>query len=385
MRVAVLALIALLLAAPPARSTWSIVLTNTATGEVAVGTATCLEGELLKVYVPVILVGVGAAATQSQVDPTAKNKKLIVEQMLLGTAPNQIIQLLKDNDPMLKCSRQYGIADLQGRKAAFSGGCNGGWKGHVTGTDGTLTYSIQGNVLTGEPVILAARDAVLSTPGLLSDKLMAGMIAAASLGGDGRCSCLTGGPQSCGVPPQAGFEKSAHVGSMIVARFGDIDGTCIGATGCATGDYWMELNVTGYESDPDPVFVLKQQYDAFVKRKRGFVDGIASEVLVSPPYDLGGGLLGVSVELALRDLNGLPIKFGGADIQVLHAPGSAGLSGRHAVLDHQDGSYTITAVASGGAPADGAPATDLLRLVVRQGDTEATVYPWPELSFGPSR
>ena len=383
-RMPALLLTTLLILTPSARATWSIVLTDMSTGEVAVGTATCLEGFSIKAFVPVILVGVGAAATQSQVDPTAKNKKLIVEQMLLGTPPSEIIQLLKTTDALLKCSRQYGIVDMLGRKAAFSGACNGQWKGHVTGQVGSITYSIQGNVLTGEPVILAAEQAVVETEGLLSDRLMAGMIAAASLGGDGRCSCLTGSPPSCGSPPVDGFEKSAHVGSMIVARIGDTDGGCAGGTGCATGDYWMELNFSGFESDLDPVFELKQRYDGFVKRMRGQPDALASEVLVSPPQPLTAELVAVDLELDLRDLHGLPVPTGGADIAVGHAPGSAGLFHRAAVHDHGDGTYSVRLVAEAPAPPAGVgePGTDLVQLVVRQGDIEITLFPYPAVQYG---
>lgn len=375
-----LILAAMLALTPPAAATWSIVLTDTATGEVAVGTATCLDGIAIQPLVPVILVGVGAGVTQSFVDGSGGSKIKMLAGLAAGTDPKDIIEFLKKGD-LQKCSRQYGIADLQTRSFAFSGGCNGQWKGHLRGTVGTLTYSIQGNVITGEPVLLAARDAVLSTQGTMADKLMAGMVAAALMGGDGRCSCETGPPPSCGSPPVDGFSKSAHVGSMQVARVGDSNGSCSGG-GCATGDYWMNLEFTGMEADPDPVIVLHELYQDFTRRLRGLPDALKSQVLVSPPVTLPGGQVAVDLELALSDLNGLPVKHGGASLAVSHAPGSAGQFRRSVVQDHGDGSYSIRVIAP--APAEGAP-VDLVQLVVTQGDTVITLYPYPQVSYSGSR
>ncbi len=378
----ILALLASL--APNASATWSIVLTDMATGEVAVGTATCLEFLSIKKLVPVIVVGVGAGATQSQVDTTAKNKKIMVAELLKGTLPKDIIALMKQGD-ILKCSRQYGIVDLQGQSAAFSGGCNGQWKGHLKGQVGTITYTIQGNVLTGQPVIDAAEAAVIGATGTLSDRLMAGMLAAASLGGDGRCSCTTGGPQSCGSPPAGGFDKSAHIGSMILGRIGDTDAPCIASTGCAAGDYWMDLNVSDGQAGLDPVLQLQALYKTFRKRLRGQPDGIASNVFVGNPVDLGGGLTEVRVDLDLRDLDGIPVPFGGAQIEVHHAPGSAETFERTVVQDHGTGAYTVLLYArantTNGAGDGGGVGDDLLDITIKNGRVQATLYPFPVVSF----
>jgi len=365
--------------APNASATWSIVLTDMATGEVAVGTATCLEFLSIKKLVPVIVVGFGAGATQSQVDPTAKNKKIMVAELLNGTLPKDIIKLMKQGD-ILKCSRQYGLVDLQGRSAAFSGGCNGQWKGHLKGKIGTITYTIQGNVLTGQPVIDAAEAAVIGATGTLSDRLMAGMLAAASLGGDGRCSCDSGGPQACGSPPAGGFDKSAHIGSMILGRIGDTDAPCIGSTGCAAGDYWMDLNVSDGQAGPDPVLQLQALYKTFRKRLRGQPDGIASNVFVGSPVDIGGGLIEVRVDLDIRDLDGIPVPFGGAQIDVHHAPGSGMNFVRTVVQDHGTGAYSVLLYARSSA-VDGGTSNDLLDIRVKEERIQATIYPFPSVSF----
>ena len=59
------ALVAILIAAalaPRARATWSVVLTDTATGEVAIASATCINNFDLEFYLPVVRPGIGVAA-----------------------------------------------------------------------------------------------------------------------------------------------------------------------------------------------------------------------------------------------------------------------------------------------------------------------------------
>jgi hypothetical protein len=369
-----------LVLAPSVGATWSIVLVDSATGEVAVGSATCLEGTDLRAFVPVIVVGVGAGATQSQVDPTGKHKKLIFNQLKLGTPPSEIINLLKLDETLasLKCSRQYGVADMFGGSASFSGGCNGPFKGHRFGTIGTVSYAIQGNVLTGLPVVLAAEAAIIESKGqLLSDRLMQGMEAARALGGDGRCSCETNPPaSSCGSPPVNGFEKSAHVGTVIVARVGDTDGPCLGGSiGCAAGDYWLNLNVSGFMADPDPVYILDDQYAAFKERMRGHVDGLKTEATwtTSQPQSGGGGI--AQLELALADFEGTPITHGGAKIKIAHAEGSAGLSQRQVITDNGDGTYSIRFLATA------ATETDRFEITISDGIRPAVIYPLPEIDY----
>ena len=64
--------------------------------------------------------------------------------------------------------------------------------------------------------LLNQRIAVLATEGDVAAKLMAGMEAARDAGGDGRCSC-NGDPTDCGCPVPV-FDKSGHIGGMVVAR-----------------------------------------------------------------------------------------------------------------------------------------------------------------------
>jgi len=214
-------LAAIALSASAAHATWSLVLIDTSTGEIALGSATCLTNFDLQASTPTLLTGIGGSTAQSFVDPSGANKTFIRDQFLFGTPPETIIDLLSEFDPGHE-TRQYGIADTMGGTATFTGAQAGEWAGGVTGQVGDIVYAIQGNVLTGEPVVTMAEQAVIDTPGDLAEKLMAGMEAARLMGGDGRCSCAPNDPTGCGSPPDE-FEKSAHIGYMLIARAGDVD------------------------------------------------------------------------------------------------------------------------------------------------------------------
>ena len=60
-----------------ADATWSIIAVNTQTGEVAVGSATCLTSFDLRALTPVVVVGVGGAAVQSQGDFDGRRRPII--------------------------------------------------------------------------------------------------------------------------------------------------------------------------------------------------------------------------------------------------------------------------------------------------------------------
>lgn len=369
--------LALAALAAPARATWSIILVDTATGEVGIASATCLEFWDLRRDLPVVVVGKGAAAAQSMIDMGATNRKKIWTALHDGVPPGEIIELLKSGD-LFKCSRQYGIADTSPAAAGFTGACAGQYKQHVKGAAGSLTWMVQGNVLTGEPVITAIVAAVQGTPGRLSDRLMAGMQAARAMGGDGRCSCEDGGPTDCGAPPPT-FEKSAHVGFLIVARIGDADGVCNGTLGCANGDYWLDVNIIGGPDDADPVDQLQAYYDEFLERLRGRPDGLLSFGVWDDPTVPGDGRSVRELQVVLVDVHGDPVGTGGWQVDVVHAPDSAGLSQRQAVVDEGGGTFRVRVQAGVGAGTD--------RFEIRVSGPQgrwATLYPFPELEHLPS-
>lgn len=301
----VLACLALLSFAVPAAATWSIVIVDLATGEVAVGIATCLTGFDLRPNTVVVVPGHGVAAAQSFVGPLSL-RQLIRNGFLNGDSAQQILAQLAVADPGHQ-SRQYGIVSLTGGEVTFTGTGAGGWAGGVVGQSGTLRYAIQGNVLTGQPVVTEAELAIQNTPGTLADKLMAAMEAARVMGGDGRCSCTQGNPTGCGAPPP-NFTKSSHIGLMIVSRPSDADAPCGGGLGCGAGDYWLDLNVANQQaSDPDPVLQLQTLYQTWKQNQIGRPDHFESVVTTSSSTMRANGIDTVTVTVELKDGSGAPI------------------------------------------------------------------------------
>jgi Family of unknown function (DUF1028) len=305
-----LALAALL--AAPATPTWTVVVVNTKTGEMAVAGATCLPGLYLQKALAVVYNDVGVAAAQSSIDIGAVNRQLIWDGFQQGLSPDEILQLLALADPQHQ-SRQYGIVDLAHDPVTFTGsGCGLAAIG-LTGTVGDLRYAVQGNVLTGDLVIQEATKALLETDGDLSQRVMAAMESARRLGGDGRCSCSIGNPTGCGVPPP-NFSKSAHVSFFVLSRRGGRLGDCNGSVGCANGSYFLDLAYSGGPLKPDPVLALERLYDGWRITQAGKPDQLRSKVTQATDHLPPDGTSAARVEVELFDLNGDPV---GPDPQLL--------------------------------------------------------------------
>jgi uncharacterized Ntn-hydrolase superfamily protein len=335
-----LPLLGVLVLATRPSATWSIVCVNVKTREVGVATATCLEDFNLQRGVPVIFVGEGAAAAQSFIDITGENRRLIFFSFRdTEETPAQILARLAAQDDRHQF-RQYGIANFAGPPVSFTGRQDGLAATGVTGQVGDILYAIQGNVLTGNAVVLAAEAAFRAKKGDMSRKMMAAMEAARALGGDGRCSCAVNAPTRCGVPPP-NFAKSAHVGTVIVARVGDSNGGCNDVRGCAQGDYWLNLNVTrGGAGDPDPVFTLQRRYDLWRARLVGRPDGIQSVIGRNKalPAD---GTTERTLFVELHDLDGRALAHGGALVEILPLGGATPLAQVGAVTDLGNGRYSF--------------------------------------------
>lgn len=362
-----------LLCAAPATSwaTWSIVVVDTETREVGVAAATCLSNFDLQANLPMILVDVGAAAAQALVDTGAANRIRIRNEMIAGTPPNRILAVLAAADSSYQ-SRQFGIMDAKGRAVTFTGFGANPYDSGMTGQQGNLVYSIQGNVLTGAPVLTQARDALLSTPGDIPEKLMAAMEAAAAMGGDGRCSCSTNNPTSCGSPPSS-FEKSAHIGFVVLARSGDMDGTCTGAAGCANGSYYLSLNVPFQPVDaPDPVIQLRELFDFWRSGQTGRPDAVQSEAIITPVSfsAVSGGQATMTIHL--RDWQGNDLQQSPL-LAIEHDSRSSGVSTIGQVQSTGPGTYTV---ALNVPPQAG---RDVFRVTANDFIRPVTVLPLPTL------
>jgi hypothetical protein len=358
----------------PAKATWSIVVVDTATGEVCAAAATCLENFNLVKDLPVVLVKEGVACSQGQIDFAAIHRLKIWNGFLDGDKPGTILQTLLDEGTSVNI-RQWGIVGFDGNPVTWSGPGLGLAYDGVAGKEGTLKYAIQGNVITGSEVIDAARAALISTQGDLTQRVMAAMEAARAMGGDGRCSCDAVNPPSCGAPPPA-FEKSAHCAFLVSARQGDTDGQCYWAAGCATGDYYVKLHNTGDWDDPDPVLTLQADYDAWRAGLAGRPDHLRSTMAPETTLLVADGATSTDVLLELIDLDGVPLAHGGATITVEPEEGDP-LATATDVVDHGDGTYTLRMTA-GTEPG-------VQRYLVRADDgvEVATLYPFLELEIAP--
>lgn len=261
--------LAFLLIANTASATWSVVAVDRSTGTLVIASATCVTQQQfagfpakdLRDVQAIVVPGKGIAAAQAAVDNTRANQKLIFAELQKGTAPEQIIELLKA-DPRI-ASRQFGIVDLQGRTAGFSGGRNQAVSldrhGRIAGTE--IFYAVQGNILAGEAVVTAAVEALSNTKGTLSDRVMSAMEAADAKGGDTRCSCEKG--PKVAAPCTA---KTSHVAYILQALEGDTSGASYN-----DGKYDMYISVTDQditaEEDANPVKTLRMRYDRRKKQR----------------------------------------------------------------------------------------------------------------------
>jgi uncharacterized Ntn-hydrolase superfamily protein len=131
--------------------------------------------------VPAAVAGVGAIATQA--DANVAYKGLALAHLDDGaTASVALLRLLEEDDG--RDHRQVGIVDMDGGAATHTGHACLDWAGGLTG-DG---WAIQGNVLVGEEVVDAMRDAwEASDPEApLARRLLAALTAGDEAGGDRR-------------------------------------------------------------------------------------------------------------------------------------------------------------------------------------------------------
>lgn len=257
----------LVLAATPQllSATWSVIAVDRATGRVIIASATCVAqgrfagfpAEGLMDIQAIVVPGVGVAAAQAGVDNTRENQNLIYREMKAGTDPADILAMLKE-DPRIE-RRQFGIVDLQGRCAGFSGADNGqaslSVQDSVPGTD--VVFSIQGNILASDEVVHDAVAAFKAETGTMADRVMAAMEAADAAGGDRRCTCSTEP-----VPDAPCEFRTSFVAYLLVADPDDVEGESFN-----DGDYHLYLNVTDENLRPgenaNPVVTLRARYDAW--------------------------------------------------------------------------------------------------------------------------
>jgi hypothetical protein len=261
-----LLLVMMLAALPaPAAATWSVIAVDARTGRVVIASATCVSQARLRDFPArglmdiqaIVVPGVGVAAAQAGVDRTRANQTLIYEELKAGTDPRFILEMLRE-DPAIE-RRQFGIVDMQGRSMGFSGSDNGAAslsrQGRVPGTD--IYYSVQGNILASDAVVLDAARAFEEATGDIADRVMAAMEAADAAGGDSRCTCETEP-----VPDAPCEGRNAHVAYILAADREDPEGASFN-----DGEYAMFIDVTDENIQPNengnPVITLRMRYDSW--------------------------------------------------------------------------------------------------------------------------
>ena len=289
--------LAFTLVAQTASATWSVIALDRETRVVVIASATCVAQQALERFPAkdlrdiqaIVVPGKGIAAAQAAVDSTRRNQQAIFAELQKGTAPAQILEMLKQ-DPRI-AGRQFGILDMEGRSAGFSGDGNGAVsldrQGQVPGT--SIVYSIQGNILASEAVITEAVRAFGAAPGTLTDRVMAAMEAADGKGGDRRCTCDSG--PKVNAPCSA---KTAHVAYLLQALPTDQNGE-----GYSDGTYSLYLSVTDRDITPDedanPVKTLRMRYDRW-KARQASPRGRLVHTFSIIARDPATGQLGVAVQ-----------------------------------------------------------------------------------------
>jgi hypothetical protein len=347
-----------------ANATWSILITDVRTREVALGIATCVNGIDLLSVAGVVVVDRGAGAAQSFVDVEGTRRATIFNGLLNGTSPADILTNLEAFAGHQ--TRQYGIADTIGGTLTFTGSSAFAFAGGVTGSSGFRRYAVQGNILTGDPVIAAAEQAILTSTADVPATLMAAMEAARAKGGDGRCSCPGPDPTACGSPP-ASFTNSAINGGVLVSRRGDGDDSlCDAASGCVGGDYFMKLDVAGQTfPNTDPVLQLQTLFNAFRTAHQGRPDAIRSQMGFAAA---SGGVTTATV--FLRDWQDQTVTAPITSVTVAHAAESDGLSTIGPVVPLGGGLFSVTLT--------GSTATGVDRFVVTADDGIRPVILMPD-------
>lgn len=178
----ILILVALLTASPlaagdPTVATFSIVARDGEAGELGIAVASKFFS--VGSVVPWARASSGAVATQSFANTSFGPRGL--DLLDTGATPEQIVKILLQTDAQPD-RRQFGIVSADGSSATYTGENCQAWAGGRHGPD----YAVQGNILTGEAVVLAMEKAFLETEGTLADRMYAALHAGDAEGGDAR-------------------------------------------------------------------------------------------------------------------------------------------------------------------------------------------------------
>jgi MYXO-CTERM domain-containing protein len=238
-----------------AGATYSIVAVDTVTREVGGAGTSCLGGS--NVYIIYGSVP-GAGVVHAQATFSQAGRDRAVELLRQRTAPDQILTSITSASFDRNASvRQYAVADLDGRVAAYTGDGTQSYAGDRQGIAGSFVYSVQGNILTGQAVLQQAATAFESGGCDLAERLVRAL-EAGTLGGQGDSRCTPDG-----IPADSAFVQ--------VDREGEPAGS------------YLELHVPS-SGNADPLVELRTDFD----------DWRASHPCPAPPAGAGGGPTGAA-------------------------------------------------------------------------------------------
>ena len=179
-----------LVLASPAAATWSVVATDSETGQVGVALASCVPAAILgdpqRPLVPVVVVPAKmAAATQGQLNAAAPAR--ITELVAAGTEPKALVGgLIAPEFDNQAETRQHAVVSVEGQAAAFTGN---ELSPQALDRQGP-SVSVQGNLLVSDQVVeaaLAEFNQRREGGADLGAALVEGLLAGSRQGGDRRC------------------------------------------------------------------------------------------------------------------------------------------------------------------------------------------------------
>jgi len=167
--------------AEPLVNTFSIAAFDPKTGDLGVAVESKYFG--VGMVVPWVKAGVGAIATQALAKMGYGFDGLLLLEA--GREPVAVLKELQSKDPKTQL-RQVAMIDAKGRIAVHTGDECIPWAGHQTGEN----FSVQGNLLAGEEVVVAMASAFekarSSGEGELAEWMLAALEAGQAAGGDKR-------------------------------------------------------------------------------------------------------------------------------------------------------------------------------------------------------
>ncbi|MGC4094604.1 MAG: DUF1028 domain-containing protein [Polyangiaceae bacterium] len=220
-----------------ATATYSIVAADAAAREVGGAVTSCVAPQSVDIVYRSVP-GRGAMNTQATWVTLGSDRG--VAMLEAGAAPAEVIAEITSSafDSGFQ-SRQYGVADLSGRAAGYTGVSTLAFSADRQGSMGSFVYSVQGNILTSVRVLDQAEAGFRATGCDLAERLMLALEEGAQNGeGDSRCTTRYG------IPSDAS--------SIEVDRAGEEAGT------------YLRLAFTSTETvHEDPIVRLRGQFDAW--------------------------------------------------------------------------------------------------------------------------